>query len=188
MANLDLIKRLNEEYGKTSPIRLQTKLFAINEAIDPERIEKALPDSLASMGIAYTRYFDFGLPADVVLLFIDVCSFSTRFGDLSGFEVSNFFDEYYDIVIPIIYRYKGEVDKIIGDGIICVFGQPFDEAPLDQLIINANVCAKEIILKTRGTNFSSKVAFHCGRINYFKNKTGYYKEFTIVGKPLTELF
>ena len=29
---------------------------------------------------------------------------------------------------------------------------------------------------------------HCGTINYFKNKTGLYHEFTMIGKPLTELF
>ena len=36
--------------------------------------------------------------------------------------------------------------------------------------------------------FASKVAIHSGTINYFKNKTGLYKEFTLIGKPLTELF
>lgn len=188
MANLDLIKRLNEKYDKASPIRRQTKLFAISEAIDPNKIEKALPDSLASMGIEYTKYFELGLPADVVLLFVDVCGFSTRYSDLSGEEVSTFFDKYYDIVIPILYKYKGEVDKVIGDGIICVFGPPFDNSTFDQIVKKANTCAKEIISATKGTAFSSKIAFHCGRINYFKNKTGLYKEFTLVGRPLTELF
>lgn len=188
MANLDLIKRLNEQYGKSSPIRTETKLYAINEAIDPERLEKALPNSLAAMSPLYAGYFDMGLPADVALLFIDVCSFSTRFGHLDGGDIAAYFDKYYDVVIPIIYQHGGEIDKIIGDGIICIFGPPFLSTELNQNIKKANDCAKDIIKATEGKDYSSKVAFHYGTINYFKNKTGLYKEFTMIGKPLTEIF
>lgn len=188
MANLDLIRSLNLQYGKASPIVRETKLFALNEAFDPDKIEKALPDSLAEMGPYYWAYFDAGLPSEVAMLFIDVCGFSTRFSGLMGEEIASFFDEYYDVVIPIIYKHKGEIDKIIGDGILCVFGKPYLDVEMDGAISAADKCAKEIIEKTAGTDFSTKIAFHCGVINYFKNKSRYYKEFTMIGKPLTEIF
>lgn len=188
MANIDFIKELNEQYGKRSPFTTQTKFFAINEALDPDNLQKAIQNSIASLGPEYTMYFDLGLPADIVMLFIDVCDFSTRFSNLMGDEIGDFFDRYYDIVIPIIYKYGGEIDKIIGDGIVCLFGPPFLPDNINKNITNANRCAKEIITVTSGTEFSSKVAFHSGNINYFKNKTGLYKEFTVIGKPLTELF
>src|SRR5690606_30664634 len=99
------------------------------------------------------------------------------------------FDDYYNKIIPIIYEYGGEIDKIIGDGIICVSGQPFLTKSLQDCIKEADKCAKKIIEETHNTNkFESKIAFHFGTINYFKNKTGFYNELTIVGKPLTELF
>ncbi len=188
MANLDLIKKLNEEYGKSSKIRRETKLFSLKESLDPGKIEKALPDALSNMGPSYTSYFDLGLPADVTLLFIDICDFSTRYSHFEGEQIADYFDQYYDIVIPIIYKYGGEIDKIMGDGIICVFGPPYLENILKDNIRKGNDCAKEIIKKTKGTKFSSKIAFHSGTINYFKNKTGLYKEFTMIGKPLTEIF
>lgn len=188
MANLDLIKSLNQQYGKQSPIISESKLFSINEAIDPGKLEKALTDSLATMGPAYSGYFDFGLPANIAMLYIDVCGFSTRFGNLNGEEIATFFDSYYDIVIPLIYHYHGEVDKIIGDGIVCIFGPPFLSSDINDNIIRANTCAKEIIKATKKTKYSSKIAFHCGKINYFKNKSGLYKEFTMIGKPVTEIF
>jgi len=188
MANLNLIKRFNQQYGKQSPIRRETKLFALNEALDPLKIQKALPDSLANLGISYTMYFDMGMEADVALLFIDVCNFSTRLSNLDGGAIGTFFDSYYDIVIPLIYKYGGEIDKIIGDGIVCVFGLPYVDGDEEYLINSANNCAKEIIKATKGTKFSSKVAIHYGTINYFKNKSGLYSEFTMIGKPLTELF
>lgn len=188
MANLDLIKRLNENYGKNSSIIRETRLFSINEALDPNNIEKAITDSIADLGPLFTMYFDFGLPADVVLLFIDVCGFSTKYSNLDGEEIGEYFDEYYDVIIPIIYKYGGEIDKIMGDGIICIFGPPFQDLTLKENIIKADQCSREIIKVTKGTKFASKIALHSGSINYFKNKTGLYKEFTIIGKPLTELF
>lgn len=188
MANLEQIKKLNEEYGKTSPIRSYTKTFAINEAIDKDNIKKAINDSIAVMGPEYSRYFDFGLPAEAVLMFIDVCDFSTRFDHFNGEQISEFFDKYYDLIIPIIYEHGGEIDKIIGDGIVCLFAPPFQDEDLLFNIEKANLCAKKIIKSTKGTEFSSKVAIHSGEINYFKNKSGLYNEFTVIGKPLTELF
>ena len=188
MANLDLIKKLNNHYGKRSAISSETKMYSLNESLDPENIEKAITDSIGSLGPLFTRYFDLGLPAEVALLFVDVCGFSTKFSDLNGEEIGEYFDHYYDIVIPIIYKHGGEIDKIMGDGIICVFGPPFQNVDISENISQAILCSKEIIKNTTSTQFSSKVAIHSGEINYFKNKTGLYKEFTLIGKPLTELF
>lgn len=187
MANIDLIKHLNIKYEKDSPIA-RSSLASINEAFDPNKIEKAIQDSIIELGPDYALHFEYGLNAEVALLFIDICNFSTRFPSLKGNKLSAFFDEYYDLIIPKIYKHGGEIDKVIGDGIICVFGPPFIKGSQLEIINKSHECAKEIILATESSLFSSKVAFHIGEINYFKNKSQYYKEFTIVGKPLTELF
>lgn len=189
MANLELIKKLNQKYNKTSPFTRSTKSFSINESFDSRNIESSIQNNIQALGDRYSVYFDQGKSAEVVLLFIDVCNFSIRFGHLNGREISEYFDAYYDKIIPIIYKFGGEIDKIIGDGIICVFGEPFLSKPFKDCIIEADRCAKEIIKETYASNkFESKIAFHFGTINYFKNKSGLYNELTIVGKPLTELF
>lgn len=189
MANLELIRKLNLKYNKTSPITLSTQSFSLNESFDTKNIGSSIQNKINTLGSNYTLYFEEGKDTDVVLLFIDVCDFSTRFGHLNGKQISQYFDEYYDKIIPIIYKYGGEIDKIIGDGIICVFGQPFLAKDLQACIREADKCSKEIIKETWNTNkFESKIAFHFGRINYFKNKSGFYNELTVVGKPLTELF
>jgi hypothetical protein len=189
MANLELIKKLNQKYNKKSPFTLSSKSFSLNESFNTSNIEASIQNNIQTLGINYSRYFDEGKDADVVLLFIDVCNFSTRFGHLNGKQISQYFDDYYDKIIPIIYKFGGEIDKIIGDGIICVFGQPFLDKSLDYCIIKADQCAKKIIEETCDSKkFESKIAFHFGSINYFKNKSAFYNELTIVGKPLTELY
>lgn len=188
MANLNLIKSLNERYIKNSPIRDYDEPKFTNESFDTSKLEKAFQDEIANLGPNYTGYFDFGFPVHAVLLFIDICDFSTRNGDLKGKDLADYFDTYYDIIIPKIYEYGGEIEKIIGDGIICVFSPPFLDKELAELLELANDCAVELIGITKGTNFTSKVAIHSGEINYFKNKSEFYNEYTMIGKPLTELF
>lgn len=188
MPNLEQIKNLNLKYNKKSPITRSLKLFSINENLTVPAKEKAIQDSISELGANYTRYFDQGTATEVVLLFIDICDFSTKQSALNGKQIGTFFDEYYDIIIPIIYDNGGEIDKIIGDGIICIFGQPFLNESISSILKSADKCSKEIIKKTKGTKFSSKIAFHKGEIHYFRNKSGFYNELTIVGKPLTELF
>jgi len=188
MANLDQIKYLNERFGKESPLTRKKMLFSINESLDPDNLKKAISASIADLGSGYTAYLDKGSNTDAALLFIDISDFSTKQASLTGEQISDYFDEYYDIVIPIIYKYGGEIDKIMGDGIICLFAPPFLTILPEERRKKANDCAEEIVKVTKNTKFASKVAVHSGMIKYFKNKSGYYKEYTIVGKPLTELF
>lgn len=143
--------------------------------------------ALSNLGTNYEEYFLRGTEINICLLFIDVCNFSTKFGNFSGKEVSDYFQGYYDIIMPIIFKYEGVIDKVIGDGIIAIFGKPFiNKSPLE-CFPHADLCAKEILISTNNTRFSSKVAFHSGKIRYFKNTSG-YEEYTVIGKPITELF
>jgi class 3 adenylate cyclase len=151
-------------------------------------LKKAISASISDLGSEFTLFLEMGLKTEATLLFIDVSDFSTKQSSLNGDQISDYFDEYYNVVIPIIYKYGGEIDKIMGDGIICLFAPPFLNIAPEKRRINANTCAEEIVTVTKGTKFASKVAIHSGDIKYFKNKSGYYKEYTIVGKPLTELF
>ncbi len=188
MANLEQIKYFNERFGKNSPLTREKKLFSINESLDPDNLKKAISMSIAELGESFTEYLEKGMNTDAALLFIDVTDFSTKQSDLIGDQISDFFDDYYNLVIPIIYKYGGEIDKIMGDGIICLFAPPFLTDSPEERRLKANACAEEIVKVTKTTKFASKVALHSGCIKYFKNKSGFYKEYTIVGKPLTELF
>ncbi len=187
MANLQLIGSLHQKYGNEQS-RLARYSRQLNEGFNLGKDRKTLNFSLQNIEPSFVPYFKEGVSTEVVLLYIDVCDFSTRFSSLSGKDIGNYFDQYYDIIIPTIQEYGGEIDKIMGDGIICVFGAPFRKVSIQQNTKSGYDCAKEIIKKTRNTKYSSKVAIHRGEINYFENKTGLYEEYTMIGKPLTELF
>ncbi|PNQ72852.1 hypothetical protein C1T31_10125 [Hanstruepera neustonica] len=184
MANLRLIKEFNKKYNKHSAIaNLDLENSMMNESL-----QFSIQKRISNLGGAYERHFRDRDPANLAFLFIDICSFSTRFTNLSGKGIAKVLDDYYDIVIPIIYKHGGEIDKVIGDGIIAIFGPPFSEDNVGYNIRQADLCAKEIIEKTINTNYYSKIALHFGEIVYYCNDSIFYEEYTVVGKPVTELF
>jgi len=89
--------------------------------------------------------------------------------------------------MPFVFKYEGVIERVIGDGIVALFGKPFADVHFGECFILADKCAREVLLATNGTRFSSKIAFHAGQIRYFKNTSG-YEDYTIIGKPVTELF
>ncbi len=82
----------------------------------------------------------------------------------------------------------GEIEKIIGDGIIAVFGQPFLEESEIGLLNRADSCAKEIVIISKSTYQEVKIALHEGEIMYYKNSSLNIPEYTVIGRPITELF
>lgn len=167
--NTRQIKALNENFNR--PVQ-QIKSFFSIQGLDSHIIE----------------YLEGQKNAEVILLFIDITDFSKKCENLSNNDLSLFLDDYYDKVIPIIYNHGGEIEKIIGDGIICLFGEPFLSGCKESLFEKADQCAKDIIIKLKGTTKEVKIALHDGKIMYYKNKSSDYSEYTMIGKPMTELF
>lgn len=187
MANLRFIKSLNEKYNKKSKFR-DLDFDRIDESFSSftgEQYRRTFSESINSLGSEYKKYFSDAASAEVYLLYIDICSFSTRFANFNNQQLTVVLDMYYDLVIPIIYKHGGEIDKIIGDGIIAVFGAPFINE--ENIATKINDCAKELIEQTKDTIMYSKIAVNSGDIMYYHNKSIHYEEFTIIGKPLTEL-
>jgi len=153
----------------------ETKLFSfINDDL------KVKPDII--------KYFENSQEEDVALLFIDITSFSKTIHGYSNSQIKTYLDDYYDRIIPIIYEHGGEIEKLMGDGIIVVFGKPFLDLKNPEYVYKAEKCAEAVIREFYGTNKNVKVAIHKGKINYYKVPGEHYGEYTIIGQPITDLY
>lgn len=187
MPNLKQLSNIKAKYTESNTYVKKSEVVALLEAFDPNRIVKAF--SFTEPRIKkYIEYFKERKKVDAVLLFVDVSAFSNRFKTKTATEIATFLDNYYDKVIPIIGSHGGEIEKIIGDGIICVFGEPFLTLDKTELHRKAESCAMKIVSDLKGTIYESKVAFHYGEIMYYQNESDEYYEFTMIGNALTELF
>jgi len=157
------------------------------ESREETRLISFLTESL-SVKPGLIKYFEEAKEEDVCLLFIDITSFSKTICGWPNSEIKVYLDDYYNRIIPIIYNNGGEIEKLLGDGIICVFGKPFLNLNSPDYVYKAEECAEEVIKEFHGTDKNVKVAIHKGEINYYKVPGEHYGEYTMIGQPITELY
>jgi hypothetical protein len=197
MPNLQQIFELKKRYAQLKKSEKQTRDYLLKENLENVAITKAFSFSersiqenfdLPTNKPAIITYFENAESEDVVLLFIDIEGFSKITEKKSNRFITDYLSSYYDQVFPVIYNHGGQIEKLMGDGIICIFGKPFLDVEWSIEFNRAEECAKELINLFKGTDKEIKTALHSGPIMYFKTPDTYYKEYTMIGKPLTELY
>ena len=65
-----------------------------------------------------------GVEVDVSILFTDVQGFTSYAETASARDVIGTLNHQFELMVPIIERHGGHIDKFIGDGMMAVFGAP----------------------------------------------------------------
>jgi len=65
-----------------------------------------------------------GVEVEVTVLFCDVRDFTAFAGDATPAEVVAALNALFEVIVPIIARHGGHIDKFEGDGLLAVFGAP----------------------------------------------------------------
>ena len=182
------IKDYLEKSEARDVIQKAFDLTNLNDSIEETRTFSFLRENLNPAKPDLIKYFDEGREEDVALLFIDITSFSKTIFGWSNGQMKAYLDDYYKIIIPIIYNNGGEIEKLMGDGIIAVFGKPFLDVPNPRNVYKAESCAEDVIRMFFGTNKNVKVAIHTGIVNYYKVPGEHYGEYTMIGQPITDLY
>ena len=85
-----------------------------------------------------------GKRAVVTVLFSDIRGFTSMSEKMSAQEVSEFLNEYFNEMEPIVTQYNGIINKFIGDAIMAVFGEPIQDKNHSQ---NAVKCGYAMLKK-----------------------------------------
>ena len=73
----------------------------------------------------------------ITVLFADVRGFTSLSENMSPEEIVSLLNEYFDKMIDAIFRYKGTLNKFIGDGLMAMFGAPADDLYQEEHAISA---------------------------------------------------
>jgi len=78
---------------------------------------------------------------DVTILFADIRGFTSMARHSDAIHVVAMLNRYFEMVVDVVFKYGGTVDKYIGDEIMVLFGAPVEmEDPADQAV----ACALEM--------------------------------------------
>ena len=60
----------------------------------------------------------------VTILFADIRGFTTFAERSTAQEAVSYLNEFFDLVVPILTGHGGHANKLLGDGLLGVFGAP----------------------------------------------------------------
>ena len=80
-----------------------------------------------------------GKKVEATIMFIDIRRFTTISENMAADDVSELLNEYFTTIYPIITKYKGILNKFIGDAVLAIFVNEKEHAK------NAIYCAEEIL-------------------------------------------
>ncbi len=83
-----------------------------------------------------------GREVEVTALFLDIREFTWLADHSTAPEIVEYLDDFFDVVIPIVYKHRGHVNKLLGDGLLAVFGAPVQ---LEDHADHALAAAREIL-------------------------------------------
>lgn len=79
----------------------------------------------------------------VTVLFSDIRQFTYFAERLDPEEVVSLLNEYFKVMIDIIFKYHGTLDKFMGDGIMVEFGAPLDDALQERNAVDTAIAMQQ---------------------------------------------
>jgi adenylate cyclase len=69
-----------------------------------------------------------GVARVATVMFIDIRGFTTMSENTPPDEVLQMLNEYFELVVEVVFRYEGTVDKFMGDEIMVIWGAPISHS------------------------------------------------------------
>jgi adenylate cyclase len=120
--------QLFQNISNQAAIAIQNTLYAKKleqEAVTRERFQRLLSPAIAEQVISGKVEVKKGGEArDTTILFTDIRGFTAMSEFRSAQDIVDMLNEYFELMVEIIFRYEGTLDKFVGDEIMALFGAP----------------------------------------------------------------
>ncbi len=115
-----------------------------------EQLSKYLSKELTDAVLEHPEMFQLGgTRRSATILFSDIRNFTPLAENTEPERVVQLLNEYFTEMVAIVFRYGGTLDKFLGDGLMAVFGAPFD---LEDQELRATLVALEMVQAVESFN------------------------------------
>jgi adenylate cyclase len=120
----------------------------------------------------------------VCVMFVDIRSFTIAARTRTPAEVVERLDDVFEILVDVVDRHNGIVNKFLGDGLLAIFGAPIDD-PLEAA--NAVAAAREMLMSVEASNVGHSwpirlgIGVHIGQAVAGTVGSQRRKEYTVIG-------
>jgi adenylate cyclase len=83
-----------------------------------------------------------GAMSEVTMLFSDIRGFTEMSESRAPQEIVNLLNEYFELMVDVLFKYEGTLDKFVGDEIVALFGAP---VPMPKAELKAVECALDMM-------------------------------------------
>ena len=83
----------------------------------------------------------------ITVLFTDIKDFTRLSEELGPMESARLLNNYFDIITDAVFKYKGSIDKFIGDAAMAIFGAPFQDMDYTEMAVRAAIDIQKEIKK-----------------------------------------
>jgi adenylate cyclase len=129
-----------------------------------------------------------GQRSEVTVLNADIRGFTNLAREMDADDVVQILNDYFAVVVPVLFAHNGTIDKYIGDAILAVFGSPESDANHHQNGVLAAIEMQAAVTKLNEVRRQQNepcrefgIGLHCGEVVHGFVGTMDRMEFTVIG-------
>jgi adenylate cyclase len=125
---------------------------------------------------------------DATILISDIRGFTNLSATMSPDDVTEMLEDYYEQLVPLVFKYQGMIDKFVGDAILAIFGSP-DDDPQQHLHAVQTALAMQEAMQEVNTRRAAQdkrtgelgIGIHYGEVIHGLIGSAQRMEFTAIG-------
>jgi adenylate cyclase len=129
-----------------------------------------------------------GERSEVTVLNADIRGFTNLAREMDADDVVRMLNDYFAVVVPVLFAHRGTIDKYIGDAILAVFGSPESDPNHHQNAVLAAIEMQAAVARLNEVRRQQHepcrefgIGIHCGDVVHGFVGTMDRMEFTIIG-------
>ncbi len=181
LSEVQLIERILPALRNTCEMRVmrQAELSLLDVYIGPMTAQRILAGRIRQGEIE---------TMEAALLLCDLRGFTALSNQLPAEKVLELLNAYFDVVVPAITTYGGEVLKFMGDAVLAFFPSSDAAAACEQALAATDRVLEQLSgFAVDGVSVGAAVALHYGRVSYGNIGSGRRLDFTVIGPDVNLL-